>query len=42
MEWKTIAKGKDNHGMGENIFKQSNWQEINLQNIKTACAAQWK
>ena len=28
--------------MGENIFKQSNWQEINLQNIKTACAAPWK
>ena len=28
--------------MGENIFKQSHWQEINLQNIQTAHAAQYQ
>ena len=28
--------------MGENICKQSNWQGINLQNIQTAHAAQYK
>ena len=28
--------------MGENIHKQSNWQGINLQNIQTAYAAQYK
>ena len=28
--------------MGENIFKQSHRQEINLQNIQTAHAAQYQ
>ena len=28
--------------MGENICKQSNWQEINLQNVWTAHAAQYQ
>ena len=28
--------------MGKNICKQSNWQEINLQNIQTAHAAQYQ
>ena len=28
--------------MGENICKWNNWQEINLQNIQTAHAAQYQ
>ena len=28
--------------MGENIFKQSNWQRINLQNTQAAHAAQYQ
>ena len=28
--------------MGENIWKQSNWQSINLQNLQAAHAAQYQ
>ena len=28
--------------MGENIYKQSNWQRINLQNLQAAHAAQYQ
>ena len=45
-----LLHGKENHKqdknttlkMGENICKQSNWQEINLLNIQTTHAAQYK
>ena len=29
---------KMTHRMGENIYKQCNWQEINLQDLQTAPA----
>ena len=42
------SKGKHKHNkkttyrMGENICKWCDWQEINLQNLQTAYAAQYQ
>ena len=37
---KKERKKKTTYGMGENSFKQCNWQGLNLQNIQTTYTAQ--